>query len=390
MRKFIGILIGLFICSGSVLAASSSERMKILKVDNENRNLVVEDSSGTTWLIHSKGCWASFIEGGRANISMTNELDGYKDIIKINAYQSCSIDQAEEINSYFKIQSNNYARTEVIIEGEDGKRFRVQHGEGCTAASGFTHDTLYVRQYGKTIQKNDKLFVPKNYGSCYATYVTEIIPEDKEEEINGKDKTAPSNVGWAKAVPRKNGALVYWALAKDNVAIDHYIIGWQKDEIHNIKNWSTDEDMDNQVTSKQRNVEIENLESDEDYYFYVIAVDTSGNRSSNWSTGAHARTKSSIQEDEEAPYKIPEIEIQKTLEKDKWILFEWNFINGTRYYVVTVESEEGRVFALSDYRRNQIYIMKHDQLKGKDLTLVIKSSDFRDQKREASLKFRYE
>ena len=103
--------------------------------------------------------------------------------------------------------------------------------------------------------------------------------------------------------------------------------------------------MPNQAQTSATNYTITGLNNNELYYFYVLAVDTSGNMSSDWSEAATATPKASAFFDK--PQTPGELDLKIIHDSDYSFIIEWNFVAGTNRQTVILEADGHLFFTLS-------------------------------------------
>ncbi|MFH0820616.1 MAG: hypothetical protein V1908_02470, partial [Candidatus Peregrinibacteria bacterium] len=188
-------------------------------------------------------------------------------------------------------------------------------------------------------------------------------------KVTTGDVIRPSDVTRVRAIPRNGKAYVYWRTATDNVAVDHYLVSTSRYPMDRKK--MTADSAENQQSTKNAYLAVENLENDTDYYFYVMAVDAAGNKSSFWSESAHAKVKSSITPDAVKLTDQRKLNIRVIEETENYFLIRW-LTPPTTTRFLTVFMVDGKLeFSLKNSLTTELKIAKTAIRKGKKLKLTI-------------------
>jgi len=269
-----------------------TENASVLSVNQLTRNIVIDrPGDDAKWLIHHQGYYHNVKVGGKVKLYIQNILDEIGDRIYVNFKRKLKIDQVDKINKIFKVNYVGPAGKIAQLVDQSGNRFDINYSRRCHGLP--LRQDIYVYQFGSTLAKGDTIFLPNNNGQCAIEYVgpvAQFIQEQADPEVDKKRPSMPRKV---RAMPLNGATYLKWLPAKDNVGIDHYIVGYSIDEIHQIKEWRM-QDVPNQIKTSEPNLKITGLRNNEIYYFYVIAVDTSGNVSSHWSRVAQVRPRTSL------------------------------------------------------------------------------------------------
>lgn len=385
MKKLIIIIIGIILLP-IITLADHTERVEIESVDNGTRNIVI-NREDEKWLLHTKGC-KDFKNEEEIYLTIYGELDGYRDTISVNSYQKCDVDQAELITGIITPIYTYPSRTESVIKNKNGDIYNIRYGEDCRGISGYKNKDIYLYQFGNEISKYDKIFLPRNRGECYLETVDKReIKREVRKRNPKKDTTMPRTINTVRAIPNNGGAYLYWKKGSDNIGIDHYIISYSKYEI-DTKEWEF-ENMVNKTETKEINYKFDNLENEETYYFYILAVDTSGNRSSQWSNVATATPKSSISPRKTYSKSEYQLNLRKISENKSTIIVRWYRPKANERQTIILEVDGEREITSTDFQGNYFRIMKRTHRKGKDIKFTIRSYDFRGQMIEETIEFNF-
>lgn len=358
-------------------------------VDHQNNFVLVQDYDERYLLHHKTGC-GKIVEGTELTLVIRGELDGNREELWKGNYYNCIVDQAELINDTLTVITVSPADNYTSVS-DNGKPYRIYYSERCAAMRGMNGHDVYVRKFGGSqIRAGDKFFLPGAGEMCAITYVMPLGVAPPEPEPIVGDVKRPTTPTHFRAIPTTSAVYLYWDEAQDNVGIAYYVISaslyHRDDPVARDPEVKPQEMPDTIKTETNRpSLRLDNLESDELYFFRIIAVDTSGNESSYWSEEATAFTKSSIAQISLEPGLLRLFQAQET---DNSFLFRWSDIPGAKYSVA-LEADNERIFASSDWRQTYIRILKKPERKGKELELIVRSRDARGINQKATAKFRF-
>ena len=363
--------------------ADISYRVDIDEVVGRRNIVITYPVDNKKYLIYlTTGCGA-FEKGQTIQIVARGPLDGINDIIKSNAIHKCNIERADLFTNKIYVQSVFGENTKAYILDENGRRFYISYSQACSAIAGYKNTHVYVFQAGDFLSRNDRIILPDRAGECSIYYMQEVRPAENEK-TKIQDK-APDTVANVKAYPRNGGVFLTWRSARDDKGISHYVISYSKYRF-NPKGVSLD-DMPDRIVSKPTHYTITGLDNDMPYYFYVIAVDTGGNMSSDWSEAAEAVPKSSLFQ-VQSGVSAEKMNIRVADESAASFLIRWNHISGSRQTVI-MELDGTRELAWTDYSKNQIRILKTPKRKGKIITLKVRSHSIYESVKEERIDFSF-
>lgn len=388
MKKLLSIIIGLLIIAPFTFAYyETAERAVILSFNSVTRNVVVEREN-EMWLLRYKGNCDNMTVGKTVTLAIRSELDGYGDYLKTSSYYKCSISQAERITGTLHVDYVFNNKTQAGVTDENGEKHVILVSSNCSKILGYMYKDIYFRGYKSELSKGDYLFLPRNEGRCPLLYAKHIEKDvSSPEPIDASlDIREPSIVSDVNAVPGDGIVYLNWDEADDNVGIDHYIISHSQ---YSLETERYDiNDLPNKTIVKDSNHTAIKLENENRYYFYVLAVDTSGNTSSRWSEEVSAETKSAIREIDTDPVR-PETKIELIQETPIFYLFKWEKIPSYNRKIVTFESDSKRIFSFLNWKSDSIRILKTRSRRGKDLKLSIRQFDIHGGMFKDEFEFRF-
>lgn len=381
IKKIFPLLLAGIIIAPSLAMGGYERAVKIVAkdvVDHQNNFILFEDN-GEQWLIHHQTGCKDVEEGDNLTLVISGELDGNQDVLWNGDYSNCIVDQAELITGKLHVTTVSNSDTSTSVS-DDGTPYLIFYSERCKAMKGLNGWDVYVRKYSydKTLREGDKFFLPGAGEFCTITHVTpEGIAPPQPEPVVG-DIKRPTTPTHFRAIPTTSAVYLYWDESFDNAGIDHYEISASlyhvDDEVARDPSAHPQEMPGVFPTETNKpSYRLDFLDPDELYFFRIIAVDTSGNKSSYWSEEATAFTKSSIAE---RSVETSPLRLYQAQETDYSFLFRWNSIAGAKYSVV-LEVDGERVFTSNDWRQQYVRILKKAERKGKKMELTVRSLDYR-------------
>jgi hypothetical protein len=371
MKKFIAIIIGLALFIPYTSAYYEyTQRVTVLSFDAWTNNFTIEHE-GKTMLLHYTGSCDDMEEGDQVIISVRSVLDGYSDNLVLSSYRRCAIDQAQEINSTMTVTKifSNYMS---LLTDKDGNEYEIQYNANCMSIPRYWHSEVYFYQSGSTPSVGDKIHLPADEGSCSVLYVKKRLPLVEVEQPEG-DIKRPTMVSEVTATPGNGVVWLSWRSASDDDGVDHYIISYFPYSLR-TDTYTVDQ-MPNKIVTENNatTYKITGLTNEDIYFFYVIAVDTNGNISSDWSPEVNATPKSAIMQTTSTVR--TRLHLYKTQETYLSYLFRWNRIPAFSRQTVILEVDGERDFVFTDWSKDYIRILKKDSRKGRSLNLAVRQYD---------------
>ena len=347
-----------------------SERVNILSTDVKNNNLVIQfKNNDAKWLIHYNGN-CDQIEGKQTTIlSIKNDLDVNGDYLKSGTYYKCKIDQAEKITGMLFVDNVRASNTIAFVSENNGNKYEVYYDYRCAGIRGYKGKNIYYRKNKNMLSAGDEVFLPGDDYQCKLNYVDLLtpLPDVISTECDTKRPNAVEDV---KASSGDGSVFLQWDEGVDNIGISHYIVSYSTSKISD-PNRHAPEDMPNLIEVDGTSHEVKNLKNKRRYYFYILAVDTSGNMSSLWSNEVSSIPNSSVKRTDLSKV-INKVNLRKTHESSKSFLFRWAKITSYQRQVVILEVDGEKKFISYNWPRNHIRILKKSNRRGKNLKLIIK------------------
>lgn len=368
--------------------ADFSERIQIDEVNSRKSVVITHPHTDETYLLYlGSGC-DDLEEGQEVTLVVKGNLNTNGDSIKVDFLHKCDIQQAEKFTQklYVKYVLNSNTRAWVIEES--GKEHFMYYSDSCRAMPGYWKDHVYVLQGSSNeLRKGDKIFLPNNAGQCWITYLqnTPSYRSRDPETSSGGDIQKPSTVTKVQASPGNGRAHLSWLVGKDNVGIDHYIVSYN-DGYLNTKDIPT-QNMPNQTETQNTYLTIDGLENNKTYYFWVSAVDTSGNISDLWSTMAKATPKATVLSDDMVPSGESDMNLRIESESSRSFLIRWDKIPNVNRYTVILETDGSREFAMTGSAKRHIRILKRNHRQGKELNLIVRAYSLKGLIKEKEIGF---
>jgi len=374
MKKFflLGYTIGISIfLTFQFVHADFSQRIQINEIIDKYNVVITHPDEGEPYLLHlGSGC--GILEAGQTVSLVTKgALNANNDLIKVNDVHRCTIDFAERFTQKLYVKYVFNGNTEAWVVDESDQEYYLSYGPSCSAMPRFRKNHIYVLQGGDKLSRSDKVYLPNKEGQCSIEYLREIRPyRPKITTDPGRDQEKPTTVTHVKAFPRKGRVFLTWRSARDNQEVDHYIVSYNKGNL-NPKDIPV-VNMPNQIETKNTYLTLKNLTNDETYFFWVAAVDTSGNISDQWSETVQTTPKASILPDPSSPSRYG-LNLRITYESDRSYLFEWDEIPGTNRYTVILEVDGSHDMVRTDFHKKRIRILKRPHRQGRPLTFKVRA-----------------
>ena len=297
-KKFISSFIIGFLALSSIQFANAdvSTRIKVDETLINQRNIVVThpDTDEQYLLYLGSGC-GQLKKGQYVDLIIYGDLDGRNDYIKADYLHSCDIEKADAFNQKLFVNYTYVSNTEAHIMDESGQAYHINYNYRCSAIEGYRGKYVYAYMYDNSVtgglNNGDKITLADMDGECSITGLKKI--ERKAPVVKQEINKVPSLVSNVTTVPMNGAVALYWNRAHDDIGISHYIISYNR--YYFDAKGVPFADMPNQVKtdSNATSFTVSGLENDQYYFFYITAVDTGGNVSSNWSTVVMAIPRSS-------------------------------------------------------------------------------------------------
>lgn len=374
-----------------------TKRVTVKDINYATRNMVIQrPDENFMWLLRYKGNHNWIKEGSRIILIIRDILDGRKDYIKINYRTTSEITQAEKINEILTVNYVYPSNTKAEVIDDEGNRFDIHYGEACKHMPP-ADSKVYLYRFGRNVAIGDLLYLPRNLGTCPLSYVG--VSKNQESAVSVgeasetleqvgvmEDNTRPTVVRDVRAIRGNKRVYLKWDPARDNVEIDHYIVSTSKYSIN------TDEvepkDMPNQIKTSKTSLTVLGLENFERYYFYVLAVDTSGNMSSQWSREISATPTTSIPAGIPAPTNTF-LNLRKTHETPSYYIFRWSKLSTEERQQIILTAGNKEVINDESYDIHYLKVNKTTDLQEEPLKLTVRVFDRKGQMSEQNITFQF-
>lgn len=354
------------------LAQEVAERTVIEEVPSGLNIILRWPSAGSRWLLKLKPGCPTLQANQTVRLGVRGDLNGKNDYLDIGSNRRCDIQAAYEFNELLTVNSTNRNRADVT--DEQGKKWTLFAEESCGNLTNFP--TLYAFRAGPRIAKGDTIYL---HGGPKKCPLKQVEPMDEEGsgpvEEPTHDIQAPTQVTHVRAIPRNGKAFVYWRSAHDNLEVDHYVVSYSHYPID--PRHMTFDSAENKQTAKNTRLTVENLRNDRDYYFYVMAVDAEGNRSSLWSESAHARVSSSISLDLVKQTGQRQLNLHRANESENFFLFKWDAPPTTTRFLISVTADGKPLLVIHESPQKSLRVLKLPARAGKRLLLEVSAFNLR-------------
>ncbi len=384
---FIGVL--------SVLTAHSVQadtlyRVQLDEVMSRRSVTIFHPETGEPYLLHLESGCGELTEGQNVSVSIRGSLNSNGDILKVDATHQCAIDQTERYTQKYYVKFVFSGNTEAWVIDESGEEYFMGYLPFCQAMPRYSEDRIYILQGSSSgLAKGDKIYLPNKDGQCSVGYVRRPpyfeSREEEPDEETGEDIKIPTTVTHVRASAGNGKVHLSWRTARDNAGIDHYIVSYH--DAHLTPKNIPVRNMPNQARTQNTYATIDGLQNNETYFFWVMAVDTSGNMSDNWSEEVRATPKASV-----LSYDLPAagentLNLRVYEETSRSFLIRWDAVPDVNRYTVVLETGSEREFAMTGILKKHIRILKRSHREGKPLTLTVRAYGLRSFLKEEHIEF---
>ncbi len=292
-KKFILSFIIGFLALSTFQSANAdvSTRIKVDDAFINNRNIVVTHPvTNEQYLLYlGKGCGQMKVKQS-VYLVLNGELDGNSDYIKSDAYHYCDIKKADAFNQKLFVNYTYISNDEARVMDEKGQEYYMDFDYRCSSIRRYEGYYIYAYVYNSELSASDRILLPDMDGECSTYNVRKI--QRKAKVVQQKKDAAPGMAGNVRTVPMNGSVALYWSRAYDDIGISHYVISYNKYYFDSKE--VPYADMPNKVSTNSTTTyfTISGLENDQYYFFRIVAVDTSGNVSSTWSSAVMAMPRS--------------------------------------------------------------------------------------------------
>jgi hypothetical protein len=365
MKKIIfGIALSFMLVG--VARADSTERVVLEDVVGR-RNVVVTDlQTDEKVFLHVKPGCGELSKDQSVTLVIQGTLNGNSDSLKIDDIHQCPIDQVEPFTQKLYIHQFTFGNSEILVSDESGQDYLLGYGELCQAMPQFRDGWIFVLQGDKALAKGDKLYLPDRAGECPIDRLEPRPTAKPKTTPDTADHQLPSGVTGLKAILGNQQIYLTWKPAHDDHEISHYLVSYG---LNSVDTQTTPTlDMPNLTQAKSVRLTVTGLENGQNYFFYVAAVDTSGNRSSDWATAQ--ATPSDILT---GGYTSPALNLRIEQETPQSFFLRWDRVSNTTRYFIAFDVDGKRAFSNTHYEDKTLQIRKSDERKGKKMMLTVRA-----------------
>ena len=348
--------------------ADFAQRIEIDEIVSRRNIVITYPGDNEKYLLYvATGC-GTFEKGQSVELIVRGSLNSSNDIIKADSLHKCAIEQADLFTHKLYVQEVFGENKKAYVLDENGQQYYINYGSYCSAIAGYKKTYVYAFQAGDILSRSDRIILPNKDGQCSIYYLKKTTTVETVKTKSNPD-LVPTTVTNVKAYPRNGSVFLTWRSARDDKGISHYIISYSKYPL-STKNVPL-EDMPNRIISKPTHYNVTDLENDQPYYFYVLAMDTAGNVSSDWSEEVQGIPKASFLTGKTAG-ESNEMDLKISNENANSFFIEWHPISGRRQTVI-LDTDGKRELSWTDYSKSYIRILKRSHREGKPLTLKVRA-----------------
>ena len=347
--------------------ASMMTRIPIEDVITRRTVVVTDPISGERTFLHLRAGCGELIKGQSVSLDISGSLNGNSDFLKIDNLYRCAIDQAEPFTQKLYLHYFTSGSSEILITDETEKQYLLQFDSRCQAMPQFRNNYIFAVQGGDALAKSDKIYLPDKAGECNITDVKPYGRQPKAAENKTlRDTQLPTSVTSLKAIPGNGQVYLTWRPAQDNKGIKEYWVSYQSAPFNPTD--IPDAAMPNLTASKTTRTIITDLTNGESYYFFVAAVDTSGNVSSDWASAKATPRDILLPSGSKS-----DLGLTISSETSTSYTIRWNAVPGALRYRVALDIGSKHEFVYPQYAKKYIQIAKTPERKGKNLVFKVKA-----------------
>ena len=261
--RFFLIFLGIIILS-TPLFADRSEKARVIFVDSENHDLIVERLNGERYLVqHHYTCSSMSTEFPVTLIwegdKMTKLKVAFNEICKVHNYGYYT----GEVNFEKRIKSNNLLVKEH--EGEilfENKKYRIDYGPGCEQMRDFEGKKLHIYM-PSTEPEGATIYLPDHRGQCTINSA-ELL---ETLEVEKSSLPALQNIQYR---AENNQVYFYWDEPKETEVLN-YIIAYSKYEF-NPEDYNYRK-LPGVRFTRNNSYTMQRLANDQEYHFYLAMMD---------------------------------------------------------------------------------------------------------------------
>ncbi|MBU0528927.1 hypothetical protein KKF86_04120 [bacterium] len=263
------IAIVLIFSFSAITNADYTEKVRVIKFDTKNHDLIIERSDGERLLIqHNRQCGSMSTEFPVFLIwegdKMTKLKVASNEICKIYNYGPYS----DDITITQRIKDPNFLVSDHLAEIEwSGKKYEIDYGDGCKYLKDFIGEIAYISTEGNSLN-NATLYLPRNRGECT------VNSDEYVEDVEIPETVVESPIQNISYKAENNEVVFYWSDPADDVKWV-YLISRSRYEIDpDDYHWRQ---MPFLRYSRTNTYTAKTLANDKTYYFYLSARDEDGN-----------------------------------------------------------------------------------------------------------------
>jgi len=370
--------------------ADTLYRVQLDDVTSRRSVTILHPETNEPYLLHLQSGCGELEEGQQVFVSIRGALNSNGDVLKVDATHQCDIDQAEAYTQKYYVKFVFSGNTEAWVIDESGEEYFMEYLPFCQTMPRYLKDNIYILQGSSELAKGDKIYLPNKDGQCSVDYVRrpphfKSEEETPAEETTGADIQIPTTVTNVRASAGNGKVSLTWRAASDNAGIDHYVVSYNN--AHLTTKDIPWQNMPNQAETKNTHLTVSGLENNETYFFWVLAVDTSGNVSDDWSTVVQSTPKASVLSDDMFSDGDTGLNVRIYEETGRSFLIRWNSVPDLNRYTVILETDGKREFAITNFLKQNMRILKRSHREGKTLKLTVRAYSLKSFLKEETIEF---
>ena len=249
---------------GAVFAfANSAESARVILVDKNNHDLIVERLSGDLWVLQHNPLCSSMTSEFPVSLIVVN---GKIDQLKVNSNEICKVYNAFPYSGQAlmaaRVQSDNELHPEHTAELVwAGKRYSVDYGKGCLDIREMVGQKIYLSLPSQKLQ-GGTIELPNNRGQCAIETAKEIGVEKMDAA-----SVAPKLEG-LEYQAQNNQVYFYWKAVDGDKPL--YLVSYSRYQLNpSLYPWKL---MPNLKVAQTNSYTVRQLANRQQYYFYFASL----------------------------------------------------------------------------------------------------------------------
>ncbi len=249
---------------GAMVAfANSAESARVILVDKNNHDLMVERLNGDLWILQHNPLCSSMTSEFPVYLIITN---GKVTQLKVKYNEICKVYNAFQYSGEALVDKRIFSDNELHPEHSAeliwaGKRYSVDYGAGCSNIREMVGKNVYLSLLGQKLQGGTMHF-PNNLGECAIEKATEIGVEE------APPTTVLPRLEGLEYQAQNNQVYFYWKAVEGEKPL--YLVSYSRFRLNpSLYPWKL---MPNLKIVQTNSYTVKQLANKQKYYFYIASL----------------------------------------------------------------------------------------------------------------------